>query len=107
MLIEEIIGEINEITSTGTMMPKVNVADPDAVRANNKAMGYKELVVTTPAFRKVRNQQLDKQAAQDARQGKDQSQTFNFTSAVGDNFSTNIKPPRNKKPRPIANIGSK
>lgn len=101
MLIEEIISEV-----TGTMMPKVNVPDPDAVKANNKAMGYKELVVTTPAFRKVRNQQLDKQAAQDARQGKDQSQTFKFTPADSSNFSPQLQPPRNKKPRPIQSIGS-
>jgi len=101
MLIEEIISEV-----TGTMMPKVNVLDPDAVKANNKAMGYKELVVTTPAFRKVRNQQLDKQAAQDARQGKDQSQTFNFTPADSSNFSPQLQPPKNKKPRPIQSIGS-
>ncbi len=94
MLIEEIIREV-----TGTTMPKVNVPNPDAVRANNKALGRKELVVVTPAFRKLRNQQLDKQAAQDARQGKDQSQTFNFTPADSINFNTNIKPPRNKKPR--------
>ena len=37
--------KINEIT-TGTVMPKVNVANPDAIRANNKAMGYKEKVIT-------------------------------------------------------------
>lgn len=103
MLIEEIISEV-----TGTTMPKVNVANPDAIRANNKAMGYKELVVTTPAFRKLRNQQLDKQAAQDARQGKDQSQTFKFAPVDSGNFSPELQPPKNKKPRPIPiqSIGS-
>ena len=101
MLIEEIISEV-----TGTMMPKVNVADPDAVKANNKALDYKELVVTTPVFRKVRNQQLDKQAAQDARQGKDQSQTFKFTPADSSDFSPQLQPPRNKRPIPIQSIGS-
>ena len=54
--------KINEIT-TGIVMPKVTVANPDAIRANNKALGYKEKVITTKAFDKVRNQQLDKQAS--------------------------------------------
>ena len=101
MLIEEIISEV-----TGTMMPKVNVANPDAIRENNKALGTKELVVTTPAFRKLRNQQLDKQAAQDARQGKDQSQSFKFTPADSSNFNPALQPPKNKRPRPIKSIGS-
>ena len=96
MRIEEIISEI-----TGTAMPKVNVIDPDAGKANND-----ELVVVTPAFRKLRNQQLDKQAAQDARQGKDQSQTFKFAPTDHSKFSPQLQPPRNKKPRPTASTGS-
>lgn len=87
----------NEIT-TGTVMPKVNVANPDAIRANNKAMGYKEKVITTKAFDKARNQQLDKQASQDVRQGKDMSTTFKF-KPNNTNFSTNIQAPVIKKPR--------
>jgi len=94
MLIEEIISEV-----TGTIMPKVNVPNPDAVRANNKALGRKELVVVTPAFRKLRNQQLDKQAAQDARQGKDQSQSFKFTPADSSKFNPALRPATNKRPR--------
>ena len=101
MLIEEIISEI-----TGTIMPKVTVANPDAVRANNKALGRKEYVITTPAFDKVRSQQLDKQAAQDARQGKDQSQSFKFTPADSSNFNPALQPPKNKRPRPIQSVGS-
>jgi hypothetical protein len=94
MLIEEIISEV-----TGTVMPKVTVANPDAIRANNKALGRKELVIVTPSFRKLRNQQLDKQAAQDVRQGKDQSQSFKFTPADSSKFNPALQPPKNKKPR--------
>jgi hypothetical protein len=94
MLIEEIISEV-----TGTIMPKVNVPNPDAVRANNKALGRKELVVVTPSFRKLRNQQLDKQAAQDARQGKDQSQSFKFAPVDYTKVNPALRPPSNKKPR--------
>jgi len=100
MLIEEIISEI-----TSTIMPKVTVANPDAVRANNKALGRKEYVITTPAFDKARSQQLDKQAAQDVRQGAGQSYTAKF-KPTNANPNANIQAPRNKKPRPIASTGS-
>jgi len=100
MLIEEIISEI-----TSTIMPKVNVANPDAIRANNKALGYKEKVITTKAFDKARNQQLDKQAAQDARQGAGQSYIAKFKPSNA-NPNANIQAPSNKKPRPIASTGS-
>ena len=100
MLIEEIISEI-----TSTIMPKVTVANPDEVRANNKALGRKEYVITTPAFDKARSQQLDKQAAQDARQGAGQSYIAKFEPSNA-NPNANIQAPKNKRPRPIQSIGS-
>ena len=74
--------------ATLVSMPKVNVPEPTQRKG--------ELNIVTPSYRKLRNQQLDKQASQDARQGAGQSQIVK-TKPI--KFSNNIKPNISKKPR--------